>query len=137
VLPGIQATFGFQLIAVFSWRFSELAPLLQYLHLAAVMLVVVAIALIMMPAAYHRIAEREVVSDRFIDLSSNLIASAMLPFMTAVAIDAYVIAYVVTNSPAISAVLGFFSLALLSWCWFVFPYKSRDPKRFIGDRRTP
>ena len=55
VLPGLQALFGFQLIAVFSTRFADdLTPAEQRLHLLAILLVVVAIALIMTPAAYHR-----------------------------------------------------------------------------------
>jgi putative transcriptional regulator len=55
VLPGIQALFGFQLIAVFSQGFSEkLSEAQQQLHLAAIVLVVIAIALVMAPAAIHR-----------------------------------------------------------------------------------
>jgi hypothetical protein len=55
VLPGIQALFGFQLIAVFNERFVEdLTQLERYLHFAAIGLVAVAIALIMTPAALHR-----------------------------------------------------------------------------------
>ena len=48
VLPGIQALFGFQLIAVFNQRFSELLPRTgQVLHLAALILVAAAKGLIM------------------------------------------------------------------------------------------
>ena len=54
VLPGIQALFGFQLVAVFSPPFADLEPALKQLHLLATALVVVAIALVMTPAAYHR-----------------------------------------------------------------------------------
>src|SRR4030095_10641479 len=53
VLPGIQALFGFQLIAVFNQGFGEkLAPSEQVLHLLAFALVAVATALIITPAAY-------------------------------------------------------------------------------------
>jgi Family of unknown function (DUF6328) len=54
VLPGIQALFGFQLIAVFNSTFREsLSPAEQYVHLAAIGLVVAAVALVMSPAALH------------------------------------------------------------------------------------
>ena len=35
VLPGIQALFGFQLVAAFNQRFTELSPSNQYLHYVA------------------------------------------------------------------------------------------------------
>ncbi|HWI24000.1 MAG TPA: DUF6328 family protein, partial [Lysobacter sp.] len=50
VLPGIQALFGFQLAVVFSERFDRiLTHAQQVLHLLAMALVAVAIALIMTP----------------------------------------------------------------------------------------
>jgi uncharacterized protein DUF6328 len=68
VLPGIQALFGFQLIVVFNARFHDFTALEQVLHLIALLLDAVAIVLIMTPAAYHRIAERGIVSRRFIEM---------------------------------------------------------------------
>ena len=50
VLPGIQAFFGFQLIAVFNNRFQELTHTEQVFHLIALLLLAVSIALIMTPA---------------------------------------------------------------------------------------
>ena len=73
VLPGIQALFGFQLMAVFNNRFQELTLHEQYIHFSSIILVVIAIALIMTPAAYHRLVERGTVSQCFIDLSSTLL----------------------------------------------------------------
>lgn len=58
VLPGIQAVFGFQLIAVFNNGFHSLTPPEQLMHLNALVLIMIAIALIMTPASYHRIAEK-------------------------------------------------------------------------------
>ena len=55
VLPGIQALFGFQLIAVFSPGFSEkLSSGEQELHFVSIVLVVISVALVMAPAAIHR-----------------------------------------------------------------------------------
>src|SRR5437870_9655568 len=55
VLPGIQALFGFQLVAVFNERFSEIFDAWgQWLHLAALVFVALACALAMTPAAFHR-----------------------------------------------------------------------------------
>lgn len=81
VLPGIQALFGFQLVAVFNGRFQDLTGMEQVLHLVALLMVAVAVALIMTPAAYHRMAERGTASRRFVDLASRFIECAMFPLM--------------------------------------------------------
>jgi hypothetical protein len=55
VLPGIQALFGFQLIAVFNQGFDEkLTSGEQQLHFLALFLVALSAALVMAPAAIHR-----------------------------------------------------------------------------------
>jgi hypothetical protein len=65
VLPGIQALFGFQLIAVFNEGFGEkLSKGEQALHLVAILLVTAAIALVMAPAAVHRQTAQREVSER-------------------------------------------------------------------------
>src|SRR5690348_9471881 len=74
VLPGIQALFGFQLIAVFNQRFSELSSQAQLLHLTSIGFVTLSIALVMAPAAYDRIAERGWASRHFITLTSRLLS---------------------------------------------------------------
>src|SRR4051812_7968323 len=80
VLPGVQALFGFQLIAVFSERFdSALGPEEQVLHVAALSLVALAGAMLMAPAAYHRSIGVRRVSERFIRNSTRLLMGSMLP----------------------------------------------------------
>jgi hypothetical protein len=92
VLPGIQALFGFQLVAVFNGRFQDLTGMEQVLHLVALLMVAVAVALIMTPAAYHRIAERGTVSRRFVDLASRFIECAMFSLMFGIALDLFLLA---------------------------------------------
>src|SRR5207244_6072194 len=80
VLPGIQALFGFQLIAVFNQRFAEDLPKSdQGLHLVAITLVAIAVALVMTPAAYHRHRGARVVTDTFVHVSSVLLVASMIP----------------------------------------------------------
>jgi hypothetical protein len=49
VLPGIQSLFGFQLVAVLNGRFQDLTGVEQVLHLVALLMVAVSVALIMTP----------------------------------------------------------------------------------------
>jgi hypothetical protein len=74
VLPGIQALFGFQLIAVFNSSFSQvLDPFEQKLHLCALFLTAMAIAFVITPAAYHRQTSSSKVTREFIKLASRLL----------------------------------------------------------------
>ena len=56
VLPGAQALFGFQVIAVLTDRFGELSAASQAIHAASMGSVAIAIVLLIAPASYHRIA---------------------------------------------------------------------------------
>src|SRR3954469_20072196 len=88
VLPGIQALFGFQLIAVFNDGFAEkLSAAEQYVHLAAIVLVVIAVALVMAPAAIHRFTSQREVSERYIWVASQLLLASMVPLALALCLD--------------------------------------------------
>jgi hypothetical protein len=128
VLPGIQAIFGFQLIAIFNQRFEELAAMERVLHLSSLVLVAVSTALIMAPAAYHRIAERGEVSKRFVDLASNLLAWAMAVLAAGIAVDFYIAARLAADSPAVGLVLAAGALLLFGWLWFIFPLRRRSAR---------
>jgi len=93
VLPGIQAVFGFQLIAVFNERFAQLPEMLRIAHFASLSLVVVAVAvaLIMTPAAYDRLAEPDVVTRRFLANTATLLTTAMAVFGCAIATEMFVV----------------------------------------------
>jgi hypothetical protein len=121
VLPGIQALFGFQLIAVFNERFSRLADFHQHLHLGAILLIAVSIALIMTPAAYHRQAEPGTVSPFFVRFASILITVAMIPLMFALCAEVFILVDMILGSTAWGAVLAALLLGLFSFLWFVLP----------------
>jgi Family of unknown function (DUF6328) len=121
VLPGIQALFGFQLIAVFNQRYAELSPSEQHMHLGALVLIGVSVALIMTPAAYHRQAEPGQVSRYFIALTSRLLALAMLVLALGICLDIYIVARLtLMNAPASAAIAGTL-LSIYLGAWFVFP----------------
>jgi hypothetical protein len=125
VLPGIQGLFGFQLVAVFSARFHEqLAYGEQLLHLLAIALTVVAIVLIMTPAATHRQFDPCEVTIDFIRLSSRLLLWSMAPLALALCLDFYLVARVITGSIALAwSAAGLF--ALFGWFWYLLPRRFR------------
>jgi hypothetical protein len=129
VLPGIQALFGFQLIAIFNNRFQDLTSYEQYLHFSSLLLVALAIALIMTPAAYHRIVERGTVSHFFVDLASRLIASAMIPLMLAIALEVLLLGGLILGKGWASLAVASTTLAVFGYSWFLYPLFKRNSKR--------
>ena len=126
VLPGIQALFGFQLIAVFNSRFDEvLGHDAQVLHLVAVVLTALAIALIMAPAAYHRQVERGSISRYLADYASRLLTIGMAPLLTALAIEVSLVAFMILRSVAASSAIGTGLLLIFGWLWYGFPAQQK------------
>lgn len=126
VLPGIQTLFGFQLIAVFNERFeTKLLPFEQDLHLASTILVALAIAIIMTPAAYHRQAERGSISQYFVDLSSRLMTVALVPLALGIVLEVYLIAEIVLHSEWLGSVIAACLLLVFAALWFVMPQLKR------------
>jgi hypothetical protein len=126
VLPGIQALFGFQLIAVFDETFHDkLSDPQQLLHLAATVLVAVSIALVMAPAALHRQTERHSVSRRFIDLASRLLLAGMFPLALAIALEAYLVTAVIVGRPAHAGWVAAALLAVFAALWLGLPARER------------
>jgi hypothetical protein len=121
VLPGIQALFGFQLIAVFNNSFSQmLTPPEQKLHLFALSLTAIAIALVMTPAAFHRQTGPEKITGQFIRLATRLLLLSMLPLLVALCIDIYLIARIIAGSP-LASVLAVTVGGLFIALWFILP----------------
>jgi uncharacterized membrane protein len=133
VLPGIQAIFGFQLIAVFNQGFAEkLSPSEQGLHLLAFVFVAVAAALIITPAAYHRQAEREQISEYFVRMASRLLTIALLFLLMGTSIDAFLVARIVTGVVGASAAIAAVLAVMFFGLWFVFPRIGRRVRRAAG-----
>ena len=120
VLPGLQALFGFQLIVVFSDRFEELNHFEQDLHFAAITLVVISIALLMTPAAYHRHQEACEVTHTFVVVCTRLLLLGMAPMAVALCLDLYLIGQLIVDSSWAKA-LAWGAFALLVFFWGIFP----------------
>src|SRR5437868_9249018 len=126
VLPGIQALFGFQLIAVFNQGFGEkLSSGEQQLHFAALFLVALSTGLVMAPAAIHRQSQQREVSERFIWISSWLLLISMFPLAAGLTLDVYLIAQIVFDSPALSTGLAAILFAVLISLWLGLPRYER------------
>jgi hypothetical protein len=136
VLPGVQTLFGFQLIAVFSERFArDLASGDQRLHFVSLTLVALASAMLMTPAAYHRMTRIRQVSERFVTTCSRLLLAAMVPLAVGLALDYYVIGALIFGHDGFAAFAAAGLLTALTGLWFIFP-RSRRPREADGSFRA-
>ncbi len=119
VLPGIQALFGFQLIAVFNPGFTEkLSRPEQWLHLTSIVLIVVAIALVMAPAALHRQSSGPYkIDERFIRISSRLLVWSMAPLALGISLEVFLVARLIVGTawPGVVLTLSLFGLFIGLW----------------------
>jgi hypothetical protein len=121
VLPGVQALFGFQLVAVFNARFEDLPSELQIVHLVALIAVAVSMSLVMSPAAYHRIAERGRISTRFAEIASWFIAAATVPLALSIALETFVVGTAIAGSSVAGGIIGASLAVTFVGMWFVWP----------------
>src|SRR5262245_45139763 len=130
VLPGIQALFGFQLIAVFNQGFDEkLSSIERMLHFFALFLVALSAGLVMAPAAIHRQSQLREVSERFIWLSSRLLLASMWPLALGLTLDVYLIARIVFQAPFVGLAFALILLVVLLVLWILLPRRERSMNR--------
>ncbi|MBV8850607.1 MAG: hypothetical protein JOZ16_13595 [Methylobacteriaceae bacterium] len=86
----------------------------------------------MTPAAYHRIVEEHSVSKFFIQLTSVMIATSMLPLLTAISLEIYILGHLVLDSKQASFWIAIAVAAFLATLWYVMPFTAR----VIGRRRA-
>ena len=137
VLPGIQALFGFQMIAVFNDRFEELADYAKACHAAGLIMVIVSVAMVMTPAIYYRTC-RGHATESMVKLSSKMIRGALSPLALGLALDMFTVFHIVCagmpGQMALSIVAALGTLVLLLALWFLVPRRGRAP-RLVRKRR--
>jgi hypothetical protein len=125
ILPGAQALLGFQLIVMMTQAFEHLPRRVQSVHVAALLSLVVAVILLIAPAAIHRLAYQGRDDARILASGSLIITLALLPLAASISCDLWVAFYKLTGSDAISLVSALVSAAVLLGLWFVLPFALR------------
>jgi hypothetical protein len=129
VVPGMQALFGFQLIAVFNTTFSDsLTSAERIVHLAAIVLVTIAIVLVMAPAAVHRHMNPRSITFRFIVISSRLLMASMVPLAIGICLDVYLVARLIVGSATIASVIAVPLFAVFIVFWLLLPRAVRGQR---------
>jgi hypothetical protein len=132
ILPGLQAVFGFQTIAVFNERFTDLATYAQVCHLVGLCLLFVAMGMLMTPAVYNR-AQHGRATLRMLRISRKSIRGALIPLAVGLSLDMLTVMSLATDSLALSIVAAVASLLLFVGLWYLLPRS--DPIQ-VAERRS-
>lgn len=97
ILPGVQALLGFQFVVMLTKAFDQLPPAARIAHLVALLSLVLAIILLIAPAAIHRITFDGNDDPRLHSTGSVLIAMALLPLALADDPSPQLLAYAATK----------------------------------------
>lgn len=92
LILGAQVLLGLQYRAVFETGFEKLPVRSQYLNLAGLCLLLIALALLVWPGAYHRLVERGEDTDELHQFTNRILEIALLPFAVALSINLFVAA---------------------------------------------
>ena len=125
ILPGVQAMLGFQLIVVMTEAFERLPDLYRNLHLAGLALTAVSTALLLAPAAIHRLAFSGEDESRFHAIGTRFVTAALVPLAMAMALEICVGAWKLTDDTVGSAIAGVCTLLLMLGAWYVVPLAMR------------
>jgi cytochrome bd-type quinol oxidase subunit 2 len=120
ILPGLQAVFGFQTIAVFNERFNDLELYAQSCHMAGLALMVIAMALLMTPAVYYR-AQHGNATSRMVNVARKSIRGALMPLALGLSLDMLTVVSLATDNLTLSIVAAVASLLLFVGLWYLVP----------------
>ena len=125
IIPGAQALFGFQFIAMLTAGFDELPQTSKIVHALALGLVAMNVVLLMTPAALHRLSFDGADSERFLRAASALVIAAPLFLAAGISAESYVVLGKVTDSQVVAAGYAAATFALLIGFWYAVPLIAR------------
>jgi hypothetical protein len=121
----VQVLLGFHFRVILERRFESLPHVVQLVHLAGLGLLVVAFAVAISPAPFHRIAEDGNDTPRVVRFASRMVSLALLPFALALGASLFVVAGVMGT--AIEAIVAGAALVVSAvGSWFVWPMMQRQ-----------
>jgi len=130
IIPGAQALFGFQFVAMLTSGFDRLPQQAKLVHAMALCMIAMNVILLMTPAALHRMSFDGEDSAAFLRLASAFVIAAPLFLASGIALEAYVVTHkVYENQVWIAVGSGTISLLVLLALWYALPLTLRYQSR--------
>lgn len=113
----VQVLVGFQFRGVFEAGFERLPQFVQWLKLLAFVFLLVTLALLLTPSAYHRIAESGECTKRCHDVLTRILELALLPFAAGLGLDVFVPGFRLFGTPG-GVLAGAVTLICALFFWY-------------------
>jgi hypothetical protein len=117
LIIGAQVLLGFQSRAAFEPGFERLSRAAQYLNLGALGLMLAAVALLIAPAAYHRLVEAGEDTDGLHRVTTRVLEVALLPFALGLGLNLFLAAEPV-GGRAWGTLAGLAATGVALACWY-------------------
>ncbi len=124
---GIQILIGFDFRSFFEAGFAKMAPYLQQFQLLCLALMLVGLAVLMVPVAYHQFVLHGRNTGRLHRLATATVTTGLLPFALAMGLSFFLGARWVLNNTA-SSILAGLVLAVTLFCWYGLELVARGRK---------
>ncbi|MDQ3917631.1 MAG: DUF6328 family protein [Acidobacteriota bacterium] len=132
---GSQVLVGLQFRSFFEKGFESLPVVSQALKLAGLGLMLLAVGLLISPAAYHRLVERGEDTEEIHRYASKLMGFALLPFAFGLGLDLYVATQKVVGWKT-GAAAGLLGLLVAVFFWYLLEfYRKRERAAEIAEKK--
>ena len=131
IIPGGQALFGFQFIAMLTSGFDRLPQTAKVVHAVALCLIGMNVILMMTPAALHRLSFAGEDSPRFLRMGSILVTIGPAFLAAGISAESYVVFLKALNNAQIAMAASIAAAVLLVALWYVWPLALRQSARSI------
>jgi hypothetical protein len=126
IIPGGQALFGFQLIAMLTSGFDRLPETAKVVHAVALCLVGINVIIMMTPAALHRLSFGGEDSPRFFRLGSVFVTTGPAFLAAGISAETYVVFIKALNSQEAAITASIAAIMVLTGFWYVLPLALRN-----------
>jgi hypothetical protein len=121
---GVQILFAFLLTLAFTARFKTITPFQRDIYVTTLMLSAAATALLIAPAAFHRVVYRRRLKQHLVHAANKLALAGLVVLLLAM-ISALVLILDVVTGLSTAAILASGMLAWFFTWWFILPVCSR------------
>jgi hypothetical protein len=125
LLTGATAFLGFQFSIVFNQNFQQLSDLVRYVHIASLYLIGIAVILLFVPIAYHRIGAQGKHTEDQPLYAHYIFKAALALFSLGVTLEIYAAFKIMFQSSLIAPLMAGITLLLFVLFWFIIPLYGR------------
>jgi Family of unknown function (DUF6328) len=125
IIPGGQALFGFQMIAMLTSGFDRLPETAKAVHAVALCLVGLNVIIMMTPAALHRLSFGGEDSPQFFRLGSVLVTAGPAFLAAGISAEIYVVFLKALDSPEAAVTASVAAIMVLTGFWYAWPLALR------------